>query len=106
MTILSSILIFPAGLATAWAQGYPWLGLTTGWIIASVAVYVALTALVPTIFLPSGKRFEAAMLAAQQAGQVTPQLQAAFRDRAVRFAHVAELVGVATIVILMVTKPF
>lgn len=106
IVIASSILVLPAGFATAWAQGYAWLGLTTGWMLASVLLYVAISALVPTIFLPSGKRFSAAMADAQQYGTVTPRLRAAFADPAVRFAHAAEAVGLAIIVVLMVVKPF
>jgi hypothetical protein len=104
--ILSSILVLPAGLLTAWAQGYPWLGATTGWMLASLVIYFALLALVPMIFLPRGRRFDAAMADARRDGSMTAELRGAFADPAVRFARNAELVGVGLIVGLMVLKPF
>lgn len=106
MVVLSSMLILPAGLLTAWAQGYEWLGLTTGWMLASVLIYVAASALVPTVFLPRGRAFDAALADARAAGTVTPALQGAFTDRAVRAARLFEVGGVAVIVALMVLKPF
>lgn len=106
MVIVSSILVLPAGLLTAWAQGYEWLGLTTGWMLASVVLYAAITALVPTIFLPRGRRFDEALAAARDAAGVTPALTTAFGDPAVRAAHWAEAIGFGLIVALMVLKPF
>jgi hypothetical protein len=99
-------LVLPAGLLTAWAQGYPWLGLTTGWMLASVVILLSVLPLVPLVFLPRGKVFEAAMSAARAAGTVTPELRAAFRDPAVAFAHWYELTAVGIVVALMVLKPF
>ena len=62
--------------------------------------------LVPTVFLPHGKVFEGALEQARQRGEVTPELRTALRDPAVRNARAAEIVVVAVIVALMVTKPF
>jgi Predicted integral membrane protein (DUF2269) len=107
MTVrVSSILVLVAGLATAWAQGYPWLGLTTGWMLASLVLSLGIAVLVPTVFLPRGRRFGRALEGARSTGQVTPELRAAFADPAVRAAHVAEVVALAVIVALMVLKPF
>lgn len=94
------------GLATAWAQGYPWLGLTTPWILASVLILVPMIFLVPAVFIPRGRVFEAAMADARAKGIITPALRAAWADRAVAFARRYELVGTALIVALMVLKPF
>ena len=105
LLIRASMFIVPVGLATAWAQGYEWLGLTTFWILASLVLFVAVMAMVPTIFLPRGRRFEAALAAAREARSVTPELRAAFADGAVRFARTAEVVIFALIVVLMVVKP-
>jgi hypothetical protein len=105
LVIRSSMLVVPVGLATAWAQGYDWLGLTTFWMLASLVLFVAAMLMVPTIFIPRGRRFEAALAAARQAGSVTPELRAAFHDGAVRFARTAEVVVLAIIVVLMVVKP-
>ena len=62
--------------------------------------------LVPTVFLPHGKIFESALEDAKQRGEVTPELRTALRDPAVRNARATELVVVALILTLMVTKPF
>ena len=106
MVVLSSMLILPAGLLTAWAQGYEWLGLTTGWMLTSTVIYVIASALVPTVFLPRGRAFEAALTAARAGGALTPELRAAFADSRVRAARAFELGGIAVIVALMVLKPF
>ena len=106
MVITSSMLVLPAGLLTAAAQGYEWLGLTTGWMLASMALYVVASVLVPTVFLPRGRIFDAALTEARATGSVTPALRAAFADRAVRGARTYEIVAIAVIVALMVLKPF
>ena len=103
---VSSMALVPLGVATAWAQGYPWLGLTTGWMLLSVLLIVPAIALVPTVFVPRGRIFEAAMVAAREAGHVTPALRAAWNDRAVTTARRYEIASVALIVALMVVKPF
>jgi uncharacterized membrane protein len=76
-----------------------------GWLVASLALYVALGLLVPIVFLPRGRLFDAALADAEQRGEVTPELTQAFRDPAVAFARNAELVVVAVIIGLMVLKP-
>lgn len=106
MVVTSSMLILPAGLLTAWAQGYEWLGLTTGWMLVSTVIYVAASALVPTVFLPRGRAFEAALADARAAGSMTPALRDAFSDGRVRVARAFEMGGIAVIVALMVLKPF
>jgi uncharacterized membrane protein len=106
MVVSSSMLVLPAGLLTAWAQGYPWLGLTTGWMLVSVVIYLAIIALVPTVFVPRGRRFDQVLDEAKAAGAVTDGLRAAFADPAVRAAHRAELLGISVVVALMVLKPF
>jgi hypothetical protein len=62
--------------------------------------------LVPTVFLPRGHAFEAALDAAHVRGEVTPELATAFRDPAVVFARTYEALAVGVIVALMVLKPF
>jgi hypothetical protein len=105
LLIRSSMLILPVGLATAWAQGYDWLGLTEFWMLASLILFVAAMIMVPTILIPRGRRFEEALASARQAGTVTPELREAFNDGAVRFGRTAEVVVLAVIVALMVVKP-
>ena len=77
-----------------------------GWLIASLVLYVALGLLVPIVFLPRGRVFDAALDDAQQRHEVTAELTRAFRDPVVAFARDAELVVVAVIIGLMVLKPF
>ena len=104
--IWGSMAVPLAGLLTAWAQGYPWLGLTTGWMLASVVLLLTTIPVIPLVFVPRGRVFAAQMEAARRAGTVTPQLRAAFRDRAVAAARYYEALVVAVIVALMVLKPF
>lgn len=106
LVIMGGNLVLPAGLLTAWAQGYPWLGLTTGWMLLSVVLLLSVIPLVPLVFLPRGKVFESAMSAARTEGVVTAELRAAFADPMVLFAHRYELTAVGIVVALMVLKPF
>jgi len=106
LVIMGGNLVLPAGLLTAWAQGYAWLGLTTGWMLISVVILLSVVPLVPLVFLPRGRIFEAAMASARAAGTVTPELRAAFADPMVAFAHWYELTAVGIVVALMVLKPF
>lgn len=106
LVIRGSPAILLAGLATAWAQGYPWLGLTTGWMLLSVILLLSPLPLVPLVFLPRGRVFEAALADARRQGLMTPELRAAFADPAVAFARRFEIAVVAIVVVLMVTKPF
>ena len=101
-----SPLVVVVGLVTAWAQGYPWLGLTTGWMLLTVLLIVPILVAIPTIFLPRGRVFEAEMATARAAGEVTPGLRAAWADPAVAMARRYELGAIVVIVALMVLKPF
>jgi hypothetical protein len=74
--------------------------------VTSLPLFVAIGVLVPTVFLPHGKVFEHALADAKVRGEVTPELRTALRDPAVRNARSAELLGVAIIIVMMVTKPF
>lgn len=77
-----------------------------GWLIASLALYVAIGLLVPIVFLPRGRDFERALADTKARGAVAPELFAAFHDRAVAVARNVELVIVVAIIGLMVLKPF
>jgi hypothetical protein len=74
-------------------------------LLVALILYLSLIPLVPLVFLPRGKIFEAAMADAEAAGQVTPALRAALDDRAVWGARWFERIVVAVIIVLMVTKP-
>jgi hypothetical protein len=99
-------MILAAGLLTAWAQGYAWLGLTTGWMLASVILLLSPLPFVPLVFIPRGKVFEAELAAAREEGIMTPGLRAAFADPMVALARRWEITAVALVVALMVLKPF
>jgi hypothetical protein len=94
------------GLLAAWALGQPLAGSNDRWVLTSLPLFVAIGVLVPTVFLPHGKVFEHALADAKVRGEVTPELRTALRDPAVRNARSAELLGVAIIIVMMVTKPF
>jgi hypothetical protein len=106
MVIPGSFGVLVLGLLAAWAEGQPLAGTDDWWLLTSLILFVGLGVLVPTVFLPRGKVFEGALADARQRGEVTPELRAAIRDPAVRNARAAELVVVAIILALMVTKPF
>jgi Predicted integral membrane protein (DUF2269) len=106
MVIPGSFGVLVLGLLAAWAEGQPLAGTDDWWLLTSLILFVGLGVLVPTVFLPRGKVFEGALEQARQRGEVTPELRTALRDPAVRNARAAEIVVVAIIVALMVTKPF
>jgi predicted integral membrane protein DUF2269 len=95
-----------AGLLTAWLQGYPWLGLTTGWMLASVLLIISTFPAIPLIFIPRGEVFEAELEGARQQGVMTPGLRAAFADPMVALARRWEFISIGLVIALMVLKPF
>ena len=110
MVIPGNILAIVFGLLLALAIRAPILGSLQGanmnWLLASIAILAILLPLVPLVFLPRGKVFEAALLQASASGTVSPELRRHMADPVVRWAHRAEMIGVALIVVLMVAKPF
>jgi len=110
MVIVVPMFVLLFGVTAAFLQGRSVLGPLTGgnvdWLFVSLLLFLSPLPLVPLIFLPRGKVFEAAMSTAQANGHVTPELLAAWRDPAVRAAHVYELSSVTLVLILMLTKPF
>jgi uncharacterized membrane protein len=95
-----------AGLLAAWAEDLPWTGEGNWWLLTSLVIFLSLGLLVPLVFLPRGKVFEAALTGAQVRGEVTPELTAAFGDALVSFARIYEIAAVSIVIVLMVTKPF
>lgn len=82
------------------------LGGSRDWLLASILILVILLPLVPLVFLPRGRVFEAALRGAAGQGTITPALREQMADPVVRWAHTAEMIGVALIVFLMVVKPW
>ncbi len=102
--IPGSIAVLIAGLIAMVATDLS-LGDQT-WLLVALILFLAIIPLVPLVFLPRGKVFEAALADAVAAGDVTPGLRAAFADRAVLGARWYERIVVGVIIVLMVTKPF
>jgi hypothetical protein len=106
MVIPGSIAVFGLGLLTMVAQERPLFASGGYWLLTAILLFLSTGVLVPTIFLPRGRAFEAALDAARARGEVTPELATAFRDPAVAFARTYEAVAVGMIIALMVLKPF
>jgi uncharacterized membrane protein len=106
MVIPGSVAVLVLGLLSAWSQHRPFTGSGNWWLLTSLILFIGLIALVPTVFLPRGRVFETALEDAKRRGEVTPELQTAFRDPAVATARWTEIVVVGFVIVLMVTKPF
>jgi uncharacterized membrane protein len=110
MVIPGNVLAIVFGLILALTTRAPILGALErpqpNWLLASIVLLAVLLPLVPIVFLPRGKVFEASLQRAVAAGQVTPELRERMNDPVVRWAHTTEMVGVILIVFLMVVKPF
>jgi uncharacterized membrane protein len=110
MVIPGNVLAILFGVILALTTRAPMFGVVQGshsnWLLASIVILALLFPLVPLVFLPRGRAFEAALQAARGGGQITPDLRRPMADPIVRWAHAAELVGVSIIVVLMVFKPF
>jgi uncharacterized membrane protein len=106
MVIPGSMAVLVLGILTWWVQHLPLWGDGTRWVTVSLIVFATSIPLVPLIFLPHGRVFEAALSSAIAQGRVTPELSAALHDPMVEFAHWYERAVVAVVLVLMVTKPF
>jgi hypothetical protein len=110
MVLPGSFAVLTAGLATAWVQGWPILGFLQGgssnWVLVSLILFLTIIPVIRFIFLPRGKRFEAAFDQAQAQNRVTPELTTAFNDPLVRAGHIYEMALLGLVTALMVLKPF
>ena len=106
MVIVASMAVTVLGLLAMWARHVPFFEDGFWWLPLSLLLFLTIIPLVPLVFLPKGKVFEAALEAARERGEVTPELTAAFDDPAVAFARRYEAAVVAVILALMVLKPF
>jgi uncharacterized membrane protein len=106
MVIPGSFAVLALGLLTWWAQELPLWGQGTRWVTVSVLLFLTMVPLVPIVFLPRGRMFEAALARALELDRITPELATAFRDPVVAGARRYELVVVGAVLVLMVTKPF
>jgi uncharacterized membrane protein len=101
-----SFAVLVAGLWAAFARHDSFTDSGSRWLLVSLILYVSSIPFIPLVFIPRGRVFEQALEQAKERGEVTPELSAAFHDPAVAFARNYELVMIAAIVVLMVTKPF
>jgi uncharacterized membrane protein len=105
-----SLVVLLAGLAAAWARGWPILGFLQGgainWVLASLLIYLTIIPVIVFVFLPRGLRFRKALDAAIAQGRVTPEVTAALNDGGVAWARRYETVMILVLTILMVAKPF
>ncbi|HEV8192702.1 MAG TPA: DUF2269 family protein [Ktedonobacterales bacterium] len=110
MIIPGSFAVLAFGLLAAWARGIPLLGFiegaSTNWLLISLVLYLSLMALVPTVFIPHGKAFDASLQQALAKGEITSDLRTAFANRTVTAARTYELIAASIIIVLMVARPF
>ena len=104
----SAILVF--GIILALMSDLPMLGFLQGasrnWLLVSNILLLGIIAIVPTVFLPRGRKFEPILREARARHEITPALRQAMDDKLVRLAHLYEEVAVLVIAALMVLKPF
>jgi hypothetical protein len=110
MVIPGSMAVFLIGVILALIGGYPIFGFLQGasqnWLLVANILLVIAMGLVPTVFVPRGKKFEPVLQSALAEGHVTAELRAAMDDPVVKLAHLYEQVSVIVVVALMVFKPF
>lgn len=99
-TLASGILV---GLVGGWpyvVAGHP------TWIFASLVLFVSTIPLALLVFVPRGKAFGKVFQVAVAEQRITPELQAALADPAVRLATIYESAVFVIVLYLMVIKPF
>ena len=105
-----SLIILALGIVMAWQTGLPMLGVLQGgnqnWLLVSLVLYVTGMALVPTVFLPRGKKFRPLLESALAQGRMTAELRHAVHDPVVKAAHVYEMIMLVAMFALMTLKPF
>jgi hypothetical protein len=106
----ATFVVLLTGLIAAWARGWPVLGFlqggTSNWVLVSLLIYLSTLPLIFLVFLPRGRAYRKAFEAAAAEDRVTPELTAALRDPAVNAARAYEVVMIAALVLLMVTRAF
>jgi uncharacterized membrane protein len=110
MIIPSNLVVIVLGVILALRSGYPVLGFLQGaaqnWLFISNILLVLGLLMVPTVFIPRGKKFAAILGAALAKGEMTLELRSAMDDRVVKLAHFYEEISLVVVVALMVLKPF
>jgi uncharacterized membrane protein len=105
---MNAILVL--GIILGFMGHYPILGFLQGgqqnWLLASNILLIGILVIIPTVFIPRGKKFDPVLQDALRRGEITPELRAALNDRTVMLAHRYEEIAVILIAALMVLKPF
>jgi len=105
-----TFIVLVTGLLAVQLRGYGLFACFRGegpaWPLTALLVYLSIIPVIVFVFVPRGRVFRAALDDAIAAGRVTPALTAALRDPAVRAARAYELLMIATLVVLMVMRPF
>lgn len=106
LVIPGSIAVLLLGLASVWAEGLNITASGNRWALAALVLYLSIMPLVPLVFLPKGKVFEAALADAVAQGEITPALTSSLHDPLTGVAHTYEWIAIALVIVLMVVKPF
>lgn len=105
---MAAILVF--GVILGLIGHSPILGFLQGaqqnWLLVSNILLIGIQVIIPTVFIPRGKIFDPILQDALAKGKITPELHAAMDDKAVKLAHIYEVVSLIIITVLMVLKPF
>ena len=104
-----AVLVF--GLSITWMQKWPLFGFLQGspanWLLASFLLFVGVSAFIAPLRLVARRKERThAMEEALAQGTITLRLMAALNDKTVNRFRAAEMVILAVIIVLMVTKPF
>lgn len=98
------------GVILALIGGIPIFGFLQGasqnWLLVSNILLIGSLVIVPTVFIPRGKKFDPVLQSALAKGEITSEVRAAMDDSVVNLAHLYEEVSLVAIVALMVLKPF
>lgn len=110
LVIPSSNLVILVGIILAVLAGWPVFGFLQGasvnWLLLSNILIVAILIIVFGVFVPSNRKLEPLIQAAQEQGMITPELRQAMDNKGVKWGHYFEEAAVIVIIALMVAKPF
>jgi uncharacterized membrane protein len=102
-----SMVLLLSGLAAAHSGGWPLfvLGRPT-WVLVSIVLNLSLIPVIALVLAPRARARDRAAAASLAEGRVTDDLARALHDRGVIRARRAEMVVIAAVLFLMISKPF
>ena len=110
MVIPGTMAIMVFGIILALIGRLPILGFLQGasqnWLLVANILLIGILAIIPTVLVPRGKKFDPILQAALAKGEITSELRMVMDDHTVKLAHLYEEVALIVIVALMVSKPF